>query len=226
MRYRFVLGATLAVAFYCSLLGQPNGADRKLAAPNETFDAQKAFKWFDSLGYPKIADRKLVYVTTGDWSQSGDDPPENSYAHAFLLRENGKQFTVLMLDLSERTFEKTPDGTPKHQLVAFVVADLKKMATDHLKRLRKIAGEEFDPWRRFGERLGERSELFVLARACHAAGHKKVAQELIAQASAGPRFLLRLLWTFILQVPWCVSAAVLLKAPVEPRSDGRGANEM
>jgi hypothetical protein len=53
-----------------------------------------------------------------------------------------------------------------------------------------------------------------------------VAAELIAQASAGPRFLLRLLWTFILQVPWCVSAAVLLKAPVEPRSHVPGANEM
>ncbi len=52
-----------------------------------------------------------------------------------------------------------------------------------------------------------------------------IAANWIGQAAAGARFLLRLLWAFILQVPWCVAAAMLLKPAVEQPSEGQDANE-
>lgn len=183
MQYKFVLGLFLVMMAPCGILrGQSDRVDQISADSISTTDLEKVFKWFDTLGYPKLADRKLISVPIGSWSNLSDDSPKINYGHAFLLRDEGERLGVFMLNLSEHTFEKTPDGVSEHGQLGFAVADLKKIATDRLTELRKISDEEPDPWRRFGAKMTERGELFVLARACNASGYKQLANELVAQA--------------------------------------------
>ncbi len=145
-------------------------------------ETTQAFEWFDSLGYPSFTERKLVRVTTGWWSQRDDDSPVNREILAFLLEEDGSQFTVLRLNLTELTFQKSPETTAKHERVDFEILYLEQGARDHLSSA-KAAAKEDDDWpRRWGEMLAERAELFVLARACHAAGHTGLANDLIDHA--------------------------------------------
>ena len=178
MQFRLVLGASLLAMALCnSVLGQQIESGQNPDASTVTADVEKAFKWFDTLGFPKLIDRQCVHLATGRSGLQRNGTRRNFYVPAFLLREETRRFTVFMLDLSVRTFEKTPDGTPEHERVGFADADLKRLATDHL---RKIAGQESDPWYRWGAQLTPRAELFVLARACHAAGRKQLADELIS----------------------------------------------
>lgn len=187
MQYKFVLGLFLVTMAPCDILqGQTDRVDQNSADSISTADVEKVFKWFDTLGYPNLTDRKLLRVPIGSRFNLSDDPPKIDYAHAFLLRDEGKRLVVFMLSLSESTFEKTPDGVSEHGQLGFTVADLKKMATDRLKELRKISDDEPDPWRRFGAKMTERGELFVLARACNSSGYKQLANELVAQTLSIP----------------------------------------
>ena len=146
---------------------------------------RKAITWFDTLDYPNLAGRRCVRVATGWWSRSSDDSATNRYLFGFLLSEKGDEFTVFWSDLSTHVFRRTPPRTPEHLRVGYNEVDLKVAAAAQLAQLRKPPDKE-DHWRRFGERLSERGEVFVLARACAANGLEPSAHELIAEAAKMP----------------------------------------
>ncbi len=146
---------------------------------------QKAIAWFDTLDYPCLTGKRCVRVATGQWSRSGDDPPANRYVLGFLLSEEADEFTLLAFDLSTHIFERTPLGTPEHERVGYHEVVLKDVAAAQLAQLHEPPDKE-DHWRRFGERLSERGEVFVLARGCAANGLDPLAHELIAEAAKMP----------------------------------------
>lgn len=154
-------------------------------------EAQDAFEWFDTLGYPDLAGRQYVRVATG-YGQQTVDGPKNLYMQAFLLEDKGEEFTVFTVDLFTRSFVKTPPGTEEHERVGYEVLDLPSEVTTYLEELSWIYGakgpDAFEERlsRRFRERLGERSELFVLARACAANGLEKLADDVYMFASVMP----------------------------------------
>jgi hypothetical protein len=123
--------------------------------PNEAI--QEAYAWFDTLGFPDLARSKYVKVATGNWWY-GEDPPQNSYQYAFLLKEEGQTFTVFTTALAAQTFKKTPPGTPEHERVGFEEADLKKVVDAYLKELQKPS-DDSRFLHRFGERIGEGAKL-------------------------------------------------------------------
>ena len=45
-----------------------------------TADSSDAVAWYDTLGFPDAKDRTYVRVATGLSSQSGNHPPENTFA--------------------------------------------------------------------------------------------------------------------------------------------------
>ena len=59
-----------------------------------TDEEKQAFKWYDALGLPRTEGSQWVHVATGHWSQRGNEPPENHYISAFLLKAEGDRFTV------------------------------------------------------------------------------------------------------------------------------------
>lgn len=158
------------------------GADEPATKTTLTQADREAIAWFDSLDFPDLAGKKCVRVATGYSVTYGDNPPTNRYRLAFLLDDRGGNFTVFELNLSTNTYEKTPAATPDSRRVGYEVLDLKEVAAAHLALLRKPQDRD-DHSQRFGGRLDERSEVFVLARGCAANGHDQAVHELIAEAA-------------------------------------------
>lgn len=169
----------------CATHNQAFPSPAKKAKPPTMAQAKNLFTWFDSLGFPKLAGKKFVRVATGNWFQAGNDPRKNRYLHGFLLRENGKRFTVLTMDLTQNRYEKTRPATPEYERVDFEVIDLQTYAKKILGKNKKD-GPNFDSVF-FGISLGDRAQLLVFARACAAAGHHKLAHDLVVLAATMPR---------------------------------------
>ena len=144
--------------------------------------ANADFAWFNQLGFPDVKGSPYVRVATGWWSQSGEDPPRNKFVPAFLLETNGDSFTVFTLDLFQRQFTNTAHGAAPHKRVGFETLDLREAAKSELTRLRQPPGKD-DHWRRFGERLTERGEIFTLAWGCWRNGLEPEALDLYEQAT-------------------------------------------
>lgn len=143
-------------------------------------DIRKAFAWFGKLGFPDVKDCRYIRIATGQWSQHGNAPRQNTYLNAFLIDEKDNTFTALTQDLFIRTFENTEPNTPKHQQVAYEELNLEKEAKAYLNLLQNLPEEDHN--RRFGERLNERAEVFVLAWACSRNGLESLSQQLCNQA--------------------------------------------
>lgn len=142
-------------------------------------DIRKAFAWFEKLGFPDVKDCRYIRIATGQWSQHGNAPRQNTYLNAFLIDEKDNAFTALTQDLFIRTFKNTEPNTPKHQQVAYEELNLEKEAKAYLNLLQNLP--EDDHQRRFGERLNERAEAFVLAWACSRNGLESLSQQLCNQ---------------------------------------------
>ena len=155
------------------------------AAAGSLTPASKAdFEWFSTLGFPDVKDAPFVRVATGGWSQSGGDPPQGQYALAFLLSTNGSTFSTLDMDLFQRTFTESAAGTEEYKRVGYEKIGLKERAGMLLDYYEKPHEQnvEADLWRRFGERVTERAQMFVLAWACWRQGMDDEAQRLYAVA--------------------------------------------
>jgi len=142
--------------------------------------SDQAFRWFSALGFPDVKGRPFVRVATGHWVQYGDAGPTNQYIDGFLLHQSNGAFTVLTKDLFIRPFTNTAPGTAAHEEVGYETLDLAKESGALLKTLRNSSE---DNWRRFGQRLPERAEAFVLSWGCARNGHSANAQRLFEQAS-------------------------------------------
>lgn len=148
-------------------------------------ECESNFAWLEGLGFPDIRNCKFVHVATGEWHQSGNNPRENRYVNAFLLEDAGETFKIFLNDLSTMTLKKTPPGTEEYLRVAFEPVDLAETGAANLKALQHPP-EKDDHWRRFGESLAERSEVFVFAHGCRTHGLKKLAMDLCAEAEKIP----------------------------------------
>lgn len=171
-----ITGLLLACALALSSAAAP-AADPYAGLPTEQ---RKTLAWFDTLGFPDVKGCTFVRVGTGNWSQSGDRPPQNQYLQAFLLRTHTNTFTVLSLDLVTRTFVAT-GATSEHERVFYEARDLRNAAESRLQHVRNPPAKE-NAWDRFGEQMSERAEISVLAWGCARNGLIKQAGELISQA--------------------------------------------
>ena len=180
MRHRIAISASLLATTLCgSLLVQEYRVDEGSADSEVSADIERVFLWFDTLGFPRLADCKVVRVEIGQRIGEGGDAVERFYADALLLDEDEEQFTVFR-NLSQATWEKTPE----RRRSGLVVADLETGATERLRQLR--SGAEDEKWFPLGVNVTERAELFVLARACHEAGHDQLANELLSEILSIP----------------------------------------
>ena len=164
---------------------------RIIAATDELPAGARAdFDWFSGLGFPDLKDAPLVRVATGSWFQSAGQPRQNTYADAFLLSTNGPTFTVLDTALAQKTFSNSPAETEEYQRVGYERLNLKGRADEILDYYEHPPTDERGDarlLRRFGEQLGERTELFFLAWACWRHGLNDESRRLYAVAIKTPR---------------------------------------
>lgn len=183
-----LLPCTVAMAIAGdSLEGSAAGQAVKPSGKSTAGERNKAFKWFNELGYPDVKDRKFVDVATGHWVTYGNDPTNNTFARGFLLEQKGDTFKILTLSLDELTFKKTPAGTPVWKQVSYEASDLKEGAAAYFKALRSPRKETDRQYSRFGEAsLHSRTETFVVAWACWREGLHDLAAELFDHAARVP----------------------------------------
>ncbi|MDJ0976278.1 MAG: hypothetical protein QNJ98_17590 [Planctomycetota bacterium] len=172
------LGAALVI--FLLLAGVPPvGAEEEAKAT----DCETLFAWFRSLSsYDGPADKPWVSVYTGMWSRSGDDAPTQTPRTGFLLAEDGEHFDVLFLDLAKGRYKRTKPDTPAHERVDFERIEPAAHADGFLKVMAELKDRD-DPWRRFGARTGEFTEVFVLALAADGQGLTDHAKRLCALAA-------------------------------------------
>ncbi len=147
-------------------------------------DQAALFEWFDGLGFMDYSKLPLVRVTTGWWSQTGDEEPKNSDIYAFLIDEDKVRLRVYTLDLLENSFEFSPRDVLAHKVVKFEKVDLAETAKQLLREhAERKAQKDSDVWRRMWKELNEGSEFVVLARACAAQNEPELSQQLIDEAT-------------------------------------------
>jgi hypothetical protein len=144
------------------------------------YEPESDFAWFDTLGFPDLNKSKYVRVATGDWFRHDKDPPQNIYIRAFLLSEHNDQFTIFEMTLRTKVFKKTPPGTPEHLRVDYEILDWRKEIDALLKEQEALDGPRF--FSEFISSLDEPTRLFILARACSAAGNKEAAGRILQYA--------------------------------------------
>lgn len=152
---------------------------RLVSGPGDS--AKDLFAWFDGLGLPDLAHCKFIQISTGETVRESGQPARNTYYRAFLVKDDGPSFTVLTLSLETLTYVKTAPDKPEFEKVGYEPWDLQKEMTGLLKHYQQPPDEDAFP-RRFGERISEGAELFVLARASAAQGHPGRANALLAQS--------------------------------------------
>ncbi|HET6246357.1 MAG TPA: hypothetical protein VFE47_01565 [Tepidisphaeraceae bacterium] len=161
------------------------GIVSQIEAAPPTPEEKSAFNWFDGMGFPKIQGTQWVRVATGQWSQSGNKPRENGYVDGFLLSVTGDRFTVFTTEASTVTFVKTGKAVSDYERVDYEPRNLEQDAKLKLDALRNPPDDAQDrSMRRFGSRLPEQAEVFILARACAANGLDDLAHDLCGQAEA------------------------------------------
>lgn len=174
--------ALLSVA----VLSCPAGNSPEQAYSGLPRKCAKAFAWFDGLGFPDVRGRPLVRVATGGWSESDSGPREYHQQDGFLLETgtNGA-FTVLTLDLFTASFRTDEEPTGVAGRISFQEIALEQEAQAKLEALKHPPADE-DSRRRFGERIPERVEVFVLAWGCARNGLNSLAAALYEQAAKMP----------------------------------------
>lgn len=151
-----------------------------------TRDDRELFKWFDSLGYtPDLADKPLVVIDTGLWTIEGgaDRVPERRLG--FLLSETAEEFTVHLTSATEARYRRRP-ATADLPAVGMTRANLRAIA----ELLVRPPGDPGPPspmtvviprfWR-------TQATLFMIARACAAAGLDELAHSLVGAAMTAER---------------------------------------
>src|SRR5213594_880622 len=146
-------------------------------------ETREAFDWFDQLGFPDLKELPFVRVATGWWHRAAAEEAENTYLRAFLLKDEGKAFTVLSEDLEVRRFQKSQGNTPQGERVGYESLDLKVVSDDEVKKLNENPEGDHDDLFPHGPKLELPARIFVLSRACERKGLRGEAQALYGAAS-------------------------------------------
>lgn len=141
------------------LLGTPVfGEDRK--------DMERAYKRFDSFGYPDCERLKFVKVATGCWIHENNKARKNRFKYGFLLTKSERDFSIFSLELREDNFKyKIGDDVPVYDQVSFEEINFKSFMKGVYKW--KKAGFPSPKYRfEIDEQLGIVAQLFALSWFC------------------------------------------------------------
>jgi hypothetical protein len=148
--------------------------------PAQTSDA---LAWYDTLGFPDAKNLPYVRVSTGRWTQSGNQARENRFVEGFLVGEESNIFSVFICyvpdfrtlwymgdaatPLTTVRFVRKPDG-PAYSRVEYQVLDLEKAASETLQRGRDQVSQPdtFFNLDWSNQALGYQARVFALGRAC------------------------------------------------------------
>lgn len=140
MSGKLLVGVMAAVVF----------AANSFAGDGLTDDDKAVIEWFGKLGYEDYASLPLVKVTTGWWSQTGNETPENQDIHAFLMKDSKTDFVVYTFGLKQQEFKKSAPKTVQHKIVRFERTDLpayvQTVLTEHAARQKQSILDR-DSWR-------------------------------------------------------------------------------
>jgi hypothetical protein len=134
-------------------------------------ERQKAFAWFDTLGYPPIANYPLAKVYDGEWSEQADGKRKPSYEYGFIVESDKAHFAVIQFTLWTERFIVRP-ATAQKERVYFEPVELQSYARDQIK-IRTDTNVHSYP-----TDLKWPVEFFLLARACEARGQSDLAAKL------------------------------------------------
>lgn len=150
-----------------------------------TRDDRDLFRWFDALGYtPDLTGKTLVAVETGFFTLGDGTERVPQRLLGFLLSESEADFVVHLTTASDARYVRsaaTADTGP----VNFTRLNLRATA-DVMARWARAPGSAVLPpnipryWR-------TQLSLFMLARACAAAGFDELAHELVAASQVAER---------------------------------------
>lgn len=172
------LVAVLCVAF-CAL--QAPSAQ----SPALTRDDRDLFKWFDGLGYtPDLTDKTLVAIETGFFTLGDGTERVPQRLLGFLLSESAQDFVVHLTTATEARYLRS-GPTTEMGAVGFTRLNLRATADVMARWAREPGSAALPPnipryWR-------TQLTLFMLARACAAAGFDDLAHELVAASQVAER---------------------------------------
>ena len=163
-------------------------------------DSSDAVAWYDTLGFPDAKDRTYVRVATGLSSQSGNHPPENTFAEGFLVGEEPGAFTVFICSVSDFKdrfglsepyaplttvrFVRESAG-PAYKHVGYEALDFKNVTSEVLDRVRNQAANP-EGGLQWGRPVAYRARIFSFARACLQTGLSEPASALMNLAANIP----------------------------------------
>jgi hypothetical protein len=155
------------------------------APKSAALERNKAFEWFNTLGFPDIKDRKFVRATTGVLQGNGDGTSANFAIYGFLLSDMGDRFSVLTVDLDQKNLQKSKAETAADHRVGFEPADLKTYAGAELKT---VQSPNADDWSKsWGMDLHPRTKAFLLAWICWRHDLEDLAASLYDKALRMPK---------------------------------------
>ena len=150
-----------------------------------TPQARADFEWFSSLGFPDPKGCPCVRVATGQWYQSGDEPPKNRFLTAFLLATNGPRFQVFSMDLRKQTLVETNVEGKSYAKVGFDILTVTNEVAEQLRAWREATNSR-PAWPLYLDPSWGRIGVFALGWACWRNGLETEAGQLYEQALKMP----------------------------------------
>ena len=150
-----------------------------------TRDDRDLFKWFDGLGYtPDLSDKTLVAVETGFFTIGDATERVPQRLLGFLLSESAENFVVHLTTATDARYIRS-GPTIDLGAVGFTRLNLRATAEVMARWAREPGSAALPPnipryWR-------TQLTLFMLARACAAAGFDELAHELVAASQVAER---------------------------------------
>jgi len=179
MKPRVASLAALLCITVCTLQGP------SAQATGLTRDDRELFKWFDGLGYtPDLADKTLVAIETGFWTLGDGTARVPQRLLGFLLSETAQDFVVHLTTATDARFIRS-GPTTSTGAVGITRLNLRATADVMARWGREPDSVALPPnipryWR-------TQLTLFMLARACAAAGFDDLAHDLVAASQIAER---------------------------------------
>jgi len=184
----------LAVAFSIMLAAachRPARAD----LPEKERDA---LAWYETLGYPNAKNLPYVRVTTGSWSQTGNQPPKHILTEGILVSQDAEAFTVFLCSVPDlHILDPLPEPYaplttvrfvhattgPDQRRVDYEILDFQKVAAETLAR---IPNPRTGPFRGYAWPVYDRARIFAFGAMCWQKNLPETAASLMDIAAAIP----------------------------------------
>jgi hypothetical protein len=140
-------------------------------------DLLHAYQWFDTLEYPSVGRLPFVRINIRE-SIAGSEGPQDSHQYGFLMKQQDQTFTVFLPDLTVQTFHRASVGASSSKLAGFERLDLIQWSRNWLAASQQQPQPHTDRWAGFAGTLEPETQFFVVARACAARGHERLALQL------------------------------------------------